>query len=84
MQQFQARGSLFCLCEELDPLTPKVRARCGAALFSAVMNSWKAVVMEVGEVEVGEASSSVSSSAIAGYSLEYSVLRLDFVSMLSI
>ena len=38
----------------------------GAALFSAVMNSWKAAVMsvgevEVGEVEVGEASSSCSS-----------------------
>ena len=38
----------------------------GAALFSAVMNSWKAAVMPVGEVEVGEASSSGSSSAIAG------------------
>ena len=35
----------------------------GAALFSAVMNSWKAAVEEV---EVGEASSSSSSSAIAG------------------
>ena len=66
MQQFQARGSFCCLCEELDPLAPKVRARCGAALFSAVMNSWKAAVMSVGEVEVGEASSSGSSSAIAG------------------
>ena len=38
----------------------------GAALFSTVMNSWKAAVMSVGEVEVGEASSSGSSSAIAG------------------
>ena len=38
----------------------------GAALFSAVMNSWKAAVMSVGEVEVGEASSSGYSSAIAG------------------
>ena len=38
----------------------------GAALFSAVMNSWKAAVMSVGEVEVGEASFSGSSSAIAG------------------
>ena len=56
----------------------------GAALFSAVMNSWKAAVMSVGEVVVGEAFSSGSSSALAGYSLEYSVLRLDFVSMLSI
>ena len=36
----------------------------GAALFSTVMNSWKAAVMSVGEVEV--ASSSGSSSAIAG------------------
>ena len=35
----------------------------GAALFSAVMNSRKAAVEEV---EVGEASSSGSSSAIAG------------------
>ena len=33
MQQFQARprGSLFCLCVELDPLAPKVRARCGGS-----------------------------------------------------
>ena len=38
----------------------------GAALFSAVMNSWKAAVMSVGEVEVGDASFSVSFSAIAG------------------
>ena len=56
----------------------------GAALFSAVMNSWKAAVMSVGEVEVGEASSSGFSSEIAGKSLEYSVLKLDFVSMLRI
>ena len=40
--------------------------------------------MSVEEVEVGEASSSGSSSAIAGWSLEYSVLKLEFVSMLSI
>ena len=25
------RGSLVCLCEELDPLAPKVRARCGGS-----------------------------------------------------
>ena len=79
MQQFQARGSLFCFCEELDPLDPKVRARCGG---SSLLSGHE--LMSVEEVEVGEASSSGSSSAIAGWSLEYSVLRLDFVSMLSI
>ena len=65
MQEFQARGSLFCLCEELDPLAPKVRAKCvGSSLLSG-HELLVAAVMSVGEMEVGEASSSGSSSAIA-------------------
>ena len=46
-------------------LIQKSELGVGAALFSAVMNSLKAAVMSVGEVEVGEASSSISSWATA-------------------
>ena len=84
MQLLQAKGLSSVFVKSSTLLLQGSELGVGAALFSAVMNSWKAAVMSVGEVEVGETSSSGSSSAIAGKSLEYSVLRLDFVSMLSI
>ena len=82
MQQFQARGSFLCLCEELDPLAPKVRARCGG---SSLLSGH----------ELLEGCSHVSGRGGSGRglffrfflrnsSLEYSVLKLDFVSMLRI